>query len=165
MKILEHDAEQLVIRYRRDVMAWTLAIFTILSLLMVVNVLAGGVTQWPRLNPLERIAWLVWSGVAVVCAGGGLLLWNTARWGVTCAFDRTSETCTITRALRLQRIAQRESIYAISHLATEYNDEIKMVGIFVVLRSGERIPLAVVPPHDEAEAYQIVRTARDFLRH
>lgn len=164
MTILEQTAQRLVIRYRRDGMAWVLALFTVLSTFMVFNVLAGGVMQWPNLNPFERIAWLVWTTVSVLCVGGGAWLWNTARQGVTCALDHTSETCVIRKAYRLGTTEDQHAIYAVSHLATERNDEINMLGIFVVLRSGERIPLAIVPPHDEPEARQIMQTARNFLR-
>lgn len=164
MHILEQTAERLVIRYRRDVMAWGLAIFTVLSVLMVFNVIVGGIIQWPRLNPLERIAWLAWALVSLVCTGGGLLLWNTAWRGVVCTLDRQRETCTIRKAHRLGICEKQHAIYAVSHLATERNDEIDMLGVFVVLRNGERIPLAVAGPHDESEAYQIVQTARTFLR-
>lgn len=164
MDVITANPHQLVIRHRRLEMALVLAIFTLLSGLMVINLLLGGIQQWHTLNPLERIAWAVWFVVALVCTGGGTLLWNSARHGITCTFNRTDESCIIRRARRLRVEETHHAIYSVSHIATEHNTEMQMLGLFIVLRSGERIPLATVPEQEADYARDVVARARAFLR-
>jgi hypothetical protein len=49
-------------------------------------------------------------------------------------------------------------------LDVEKNERAGLYGVYLLLRSGERIPLGALPESEAEIVDQIVRTARTFLR-
>jgi hypothetical protein len=56
------------------------------------------------------------------------------------------------------------SIYAISHVETTQNTEMNAYGVFLVMKSGEHIPLASFYKVDEASMKAVINEIRTFLR-
>ncbi len=85
-------------------------------------------------------------------------------YGVHCDFDRTAERVVIRRIGIFRPIQTQYSIYAISHLETVQNHEIDMYGVFLVLKNGDKIPLASFYTVDEAEMKSVINEIRTFFR-
>lgn len=163
MKLLEHTSTRLVIQHNRPAMALVMGVFALMSALMEVNLIVQGVVRLPALNLMQGIAWGVWVALALLFVVVGALAFVGAWGGMVLEFDRTSEAVSLQRPRLLQQTPQCWSIYSISHIHIERNDAVKAFGLFLVLRSGERVPLATVPIYDEATARQIAQDVRQFL--
>jgi len=145
-------------------MSGSILLFALLSLLLAITLVSQGWARFPSLNMWQRFGWGIWSflffGLTIIGMGGGLALAQ----GTRCIFDRSDETLIIERAPFRHSKAQSCSIYSVSHMAVTHNDEMNIVGLFLVLRSGEQIPLATLPPHDKPLAQHIAHEVRQFLR-
>lgn len=168
LKIVEQSPTRLVLQDRRPRAALVAAAFTGISALIVVSLSAQGIQSFG--NDAVDFRLLRVLGLAVflaVCLGlvvvGGLATLNF-RHGVTAVFDRERESFIVRRMnlFRPQEIAH--PIYGVDRVDVETNDEIRAYGLFVVLRSGERIPLAAISMLDHDHMAQVVAAMRTFLR-
>jgi hypothetical protein len=94
----------------------------------------------------------------------GALLGASASRGVRCILDKHAETVTIEKTRWLRSRTTTHSIYGVARAEAERNEDVRVFGIFLVLRSGERLALATLPLYDEDAAQHIVRTIRQFLQ-
>ncbi|MBC8100192.1 MAG: hypothetical protein H7Y11_12170, partial [Armatimonadetes bacterium] len=101
-------------------------------------------------------------GVGFTLVGGVALL--GAGYGVRITFDKLSETVTLEKMLLLRSQTRQHAIYGVSHVHIETNPEIKLYGLFLQLRSGERIPIGTLPEEDVETVDAIRRTVSSFLR-
>lgn len=165
LKIIEQSASRLVLRERRLGMTLFAAIFTLISFAWLVVIVLQGIQQLqfrtleaPRIVGL--IAFLV---LGVVLVTGGVYACISLMQGTTLTLDKSSATATLETTRRLKRITWTQSIYAISHLSVDTNDELQVFGVYLVLRSGERWVLGALPKHDQTHLEQIMQTVRAFL--
>lgn len=163
MHIVEHTALRLVLQQRRAGMALVMSLFSLMSAFTLLNVLVEGSQRWRLFGGWQWISWLIWLMFLALLLTVGVLVAFSMWHGVTCTFDREGETVTIRRARFLRATQQILPIYSVSHLALEQNPEVRVFGIFLVLRSGERIALATTPLHDEEMLRSHTRTVKDFL--
>ncbi|MEL6405979.1 MAG: hypothetical protein AAFR81_16535 [Chloroflexota bacterium] len=163
MQIIEHTADKLVIRHRRIEMAGVMVLFTIMSVFFLINTVLQGVPRLGILNAGQVLSWVVW----LVFAGGltllGIMMSNTAGRGTQCTFDREAEIFCLQKPNLLSADSIEASIYSVSHVMIERNEEAKALGVYLVLRSGEKRVLASVPLHDSEDAHQVAKTVREFL--
>jgi hypothetical protein len=150
LRIIEHTPTRLVLRDDRRIQRAAAFLFTALSALSVTLLL---LQAYQRTSP--ALAMFVLIEVGFVTLG---LFMLTHR--VTVILDKGVETVTIHR----RSTTIRQSIYGVSGLSVETNDEASLYGVYLVLRSGERIPLASLPQHDREHVEAMVRTVRAFLR-
>lgn len=167
LQVTQHTADRLTLHDRRvavRVLAVALLVNSLASLALI-YVQASDRIAYEGALALERIPALL----VFVLAGAGFvafslfLLLNVSR-GVRVTFDRHAETVTIESARALRRHAETHSIYAVSHVRTERNDEIRAYALILVLRSGAQIPLATLPQHEQNHLESLVATVRGFLR-
>lgn len=163
MQIIEHTPERLVIQHRRAEMAVVMVVFTLMSVVFLVNTLWQGLPRLDTLNAGQFASWAIWLVFAAGLTVLGVLMSNSAGRGTRCTFDHDAEIYRLRKPTLLRSQSDEASIYSVSHVAVERNDEVKVLGVFLVLRSGERLPLASVPFHEESDARQIAHTVRSFL--
>lgn len=164
MQIVEHSAQRLVIRHRRLGMAVAMAIFTFLSVFALVNLALQGLLRVDELLPLELLSWVAWLCLILMLVVFGAVAWLSTARGTTCIFDKTQAQIVIQRPRWLRMARSQHPIYAVAYVDVRHNAEAKVYGVFVVLRTGERIPLATVPTFDQPQVEQLVQDVRAFLR-
>lgn len=164
MKVSFSSQHKLVLEHTRWLRWMVLAVFTMLSGLTLFNILLQGLRSLDTLRGWQWMGWLTWLTFALVMTVIGAMTWfNTGR-KFTCTFDRDAETVTITQASIAGKPPQQMSIYSVSHVDVQRNEAVRVIGLFLVLRSNEKIPLTTMPFHDEAQAHDLTRTIRQFLR-
>ena len=164
MKIIEQTPQRLVLQQKRGGMAVVMAIFTLLSVFALLNLLLQGIASFSTLQPFERLSWVTWTLLIGVVVGIGGILWTSTARGTTCTFDKAAESVLIS-VPRLWRLRHTEHpIYAVSRIEAEHNAESKVYGLFLVLRSGERIALATMLAFEQDAVEGVVYRVRDFLR-
>lgn len=164
MHILEQTPTRLVLYRRRSGMALLMGVFTLLSVFWFVNLLIQGFTRWRNAPDIgQLVAWLMWVSVAAVLAGLGALSLASAALGVRLTFDKITATLTIQKPRYLFNVTQEYSLYSLLRLDVERNDEVRVWGVFMVLRSGERLPLTTFPLHDETAVREFTQLLRNFL--
>lgn len=163
MQIVEHTTDKLVIRHRRLEMAAVMVLFTVMSVFLLINTVVQGVPRLGILNAGQLVSWIIW----LVFAGGltvlGVMMSNTAGRGTRCTFDRDAETVCLQKPNLLSADSDEASLYSVSHVMVERNEDVKALGVYLVLRSGEKRILASVPLHETEEAHEVARTVRGFL--
>lgn len=168
MQIVEQTTTRLVLQKRTLVLALSILAFTVISLSSVLCLAAQGVgivlnTAAPdALTRTFSLGVFLLFGAAL--SGLGIAISAGAGRGTTCIFDKDSETFTLRkmRLLRPQTITQ--SIYGVSHIEIVRNDDIGVLGMFLVLRSGERLVLGTEPSSDGERVDTLVRHVRHFLK-
>lgn len=163
MQIVEQSSQKLVLQQRRGWMAVALILFVLLLGFTLANLLLQGIARLGEFNRWELLSWLVWIALGSTLAGLGILGLNNALRGTRCCFDRETATVTIERPRGLRLAVQHLSIYAVSRLEIEQNEEMRLLAVFLVLRSGERLALASAPHFDAEELRGIQVAVRDFL--
>lgn len=164
MQIVEQSSQELVLQQRRGWMAGALILFVLLIGFTLANLVVQGIARLGEFNRWELLSWLVWIGLSSTLAGLGILGVNNALRGMRCRFDRATATVTIERPRGLRLAVQQMSIYAVSRLEIEENQEMRLLAVYLVLRSGERLALASAPHFDADELRGIQTAVRDFLR-
>lgn len=168
LKITEHNADRLVLQDRDYTAGCFAGGFTLLSVFSSTLVITQGVDyliiRAETLDPMRLIGlgmfFLVGAGLIML---GVLAFMNFAR-GTVCTLDKSAEIVTIRTAMMFGRRAITHSIYGISHLDVTTSDDLRAYGLFLVLRSGERIALAGVPAIDRDRMQAVIDEVRAFLR-
>ncbi|MEL6149645.1 MAG: hypothetical protein AAFV33_03475 [Chloroflexota bacterium] len=169
MEILINDADHFVVRNRSLLIGATMGVGAVMSVVSVI-----GVALWSAVDMAMQVPHPTYYGLrmlllALMFALGCFIAWVGAVTavkilrGVTCDFDRATETVTITRAQGIGVAQQQHSIYGVSHALLEANDELQAIALYLVLRSGQRISLGTCSPFDKDMAEGIVRSIRAFL--
>lgn len=169
LRIIVETPTVLVIKNQRNGGALLTAVFTVFSLLALEILVSQGVQVviQPASGgaPIARVlSYAIFVLALSGCVGVGALTTLYLIVGTTCTFDKMAETLAIERMNLLRREREERPIYGFSHLDVETNAESRVYGVFVVLRSGERIPLAVVSYFDQAALEALLLRVRLFLR-
>jgi membrane protein YdbS with pleckstrin-like domain len=169
LKVVEATPSRLVLKDQRQGNAVLTGVFTVFSLFSLTVIFTQGIetilapteSESYIARGLSYLSFLV--AVGAFAAVGMMATLHSLR-GTTCIFDKADGTLTIER-MRLFRLErQHRPIYGVSHLDVEQNDLARAYGLFIVLRSGERIPLAAVPIMDGERIEALRRQIRSFLR-
>jgi membrane glycosyltransferase len=169
LKIVEQTPTRLVLRDQRYMLRILALLFTVMSAFSATMLIILGYQRFttdPNVNFLENrvAALLMFIIMTIAFTTVGLFTLFNVSHGVTVTLDKGSETVTIQRAKALSPITVSYAIYAVSRLEVEKNDEVDLYGIFLVLRSGERIALAALPQHEEERVEAMIQAVRTFLR-
>lgn len=167
LRITYQDNSRLVIQDRRvvgGIVAFMCALISVSTAgILVFHIvqdinLLGGVNR--ERFPTQFVFALV---SLVVCMIGVTLGFNFLQ-GISLIFDRTRETVQM-RSYGFPRPERHElSIYSVVNLIAEFNQDIKVYGVFLVTRHGERLPVATLPPFAQEQVETILYTVRQFLR-
>jgi L-cystine uptake protein TcyP (sodium:dicarboxylate symporter family) len=171
LKITEHTSTRLVLKDQRIVGALLAGLFTLFSLIALLLLVIQGIEifSWRlendgRLNAIQVMTFGMFVVFGMVFVILGLLTTLGFGLGVTFTLDKTDEVMQL-RRMRLFRLHhETHSIYGISHLDVETNTDLQAYGLFLVLRSGERIPLAAISMLDQEHMERLVKQVRAFLR-
>lgn len=171
MQIITSHPDQLVVRNRSVMMGAMLGIGAVLWVLTVMGVATWGAVSLSTQSPPPSFYWLRIAGLLVVFGMGcffaviGALTAVKVLHGVTCTFDRQTETVTVTHADGIRTTRQQHSIYGVSHVLVEQNDDLQAIALYLVLRSGQRISLGTCSPLDKDRAAHLVGNVRAFLQY
>lgn len=171
LRITEKTPTRLVLRDQRKIGAFVAGIFTTLACIAVLLVIVQGIESFGldlqdtgELNPLQVFTFAMFVSFGLFFVGvGAMTVVNFGR-GMTFVLDKAEEV------MRLQRVGifkmryTTHSIYSISHIDIDTNTDVRAYGLFLVLRSGERIPLTSIPMIDEDHMEDTVKQVRQFLR-
>lgn len=168
LKIAESSPTRLILKDQRRWATLFALIFTLISigaLLIFISQIATIIeSRYERDGMLwvmvTLIFFLLISSLVVI----GAIASRHLSYGIHCDFDRTAEILTLRHIGIFRPIETQYSIYAISHLETIQNHEIGMYGVFLVLKNGDKIPLASYYAVDEAEMKSVINEIRTFLR-
>lgn len=164
MHLVEHTSTRLVLQKRRSMMAVIMALFTLLSTLTLVSIALQGLGRLDTFDVMDWVGWIMWLVLTLFLIGFGSFALNASLRGTLCIFDRITETVTLQqpRGWGMQTIEL--SLYAVSHLAVEKNDEVRAFGLFLALRDARRLPLATASIHDEDQVTALRQVIRQFLQ-
>lgn len=168
MQIIEHMPTRLVLCKRTPLLAAMIALFTVISFAGlvfvpaqgIVNVIARGAPDMPT-RVLSLLGFLALGTCFVIT---GTLAAISAGRGVRCVFDKEAEIVTVRKTRLLWMHTTTHPIYGVSHLELASNHENSMVGLFLVLRSGQRIALCAEPASEGERLEALVRAVRQFLK-
>ena len=164
MQLIEQGPERLILRQTHYILALSLLCFTAFSVIFFINMLIQGPRYFSSMNAFQLLSYILWLGFALALIYLGSTALRQAAQGRRCTFDKTLETVTIIRPRLLRAQVMEYSIYGVSHVDVEHNAELRAYALFLVLRSGLRIPLASVPAHDHEAVRQVSQQIRFFLR-
>jgi len=168
LKISEHTPQRMALKDQRPVAGMFAILFTVVSLISVVILLVQGVESLFVIGRDFQNARILGFVVFMLIGVGFVLLGGAAvrhfLQGTAFILDKTQEQATLKRMMIFRREVKVMSIYAISHLDVQANPEFKVYGLFIVLRSGERLPLASFQQVDEVHMRTLMREVSDFLR-
>lgn len=168
LKISSSSPTRLILKDQRRWATLFALIFTLIStgaLLIFISQIASIIaSRYER----DGMLWVMVMLIFFLLIGSLVLIGAIATrhlsYGVHCDFDRTHETLTIRRIGIVRPIQTHYSIYALSHIETVQNHEISMYGVYLVLKNGDKIPLASYYTVDEAEMKSVINEIRTFLR-
>lgn len=165
MQIVERTSHRLVLLHRQRLLGFVLALFTLLCAattgMIVVFGLHGLVLHFEAWRLLTLIGW---GALGCLLTGLGAAAWAAPGRGLTCTFDREAAIVTIRQPALLRMQEQQHSIYGVLYLDFQQNAEGRSVAVYVVLRSGQRIPLGSVPHYESENIRHIAKTVREFLQ-
>lgn len=163
MHLLAHDDKHLILRQKSYVWIIATGIFTAISAFGSFNLLLGGVTRLTRLNIFQIFGWLFWMVFAVGLVGVGVIAFFSTWHGKTIIFDKDDETFTVRQANLIRLADEAHSIYGIKRLDIRQNDEINVLGIFMILRNNQEIPITTYPHYARQQADDLANLIRAFL--
>lgn len=168
MQIVEQTATRLVLHKRTLALALSIFAFTVISLGSVLCLAAQGVGMMlnsaaPDVSTrLFSLGMFLLFGAAL--SGLGIAISANAGRGTTCIFDKDSETFTLRKMRLLRPQTITHSIYGVSHIEIVRNDDIGVLGVFLVLRSGQRLVLGTEPSSEGERVDTLARHVRHFLK-
>lgn len=169
LQIIHETPDVLILKDQRINAGLLSLMFTTFSLIALMLILSQGIDL--ILHPSSAgsqiarvLTYAVFVLILALCVGLGALTTLYLLVGTTCTFDKLAGTLTVERMNLLRRERDERPIYGFSHLDVEANANERLYGVFVVLRSGERIPLAVVSVFDQDLLDALMRRVRQFLR-
>ncbi|MCU0499660.1 MAG: hypothetical protein MUF87_20100 [Anaerolineae bacterium] len=165
LEITESTPRRLVLVQTRPTLTFLAVVFTGFSGCSLILILVQSV-QIALADPqvLGEISWVISVGTFWLI-GVGLVIfgvigcWQIAQ-GVRLTFDKDAESVVLQRARR----QNHHSIYGVLRLEAERNELARAYGLFLVLRSGERIAITAVPEGDRDQLEHLLQTVRHFLQ-
>ena len=168
LRIIHSSPTHLILKDSRHWGTFFASLFTLISM-MALLIFTSQIASTLHIR-YERDG-LLWMMVMVIFWGliGGLVILGALAtrhlsYGIHCEFDRHHETLVIRRIGIFRPVEIRHSIYAVAHVDTQHNPEIGMYGLFLVMKNGDRTPLASFYMVDEAEMKAVINEIRTFLR-
>ena len=163
MRIIEHNTTRLQLQHRQSGLAIGAALFVVLSSLMTLNLVIQGAQRIDGLNRFQALSWVLWIGLGAVFVVMGTVAWARLGRGTTCTFDKASESVVIRRSGFVRMNETSHSIYGVSGLEIVPYENDKSAGLMLVLRSGQRLPLAALNRFEQDDGQALVVTVRRFL--
>jgi len=169
LKIIEHTDNRMVVEDRRLAAGFVAGLFTAVSAFSVLNLAYNTVNTLVLGQPKDLIIWryfgvsiflLMMVGFVVV---GSLVTIHFLR-GITIVIDKHSEEITLKQPHFFRKVLTRYSIYGVARLDVETNQEMRSHGVILVLRSGERVPIAAYADIDAEPMETVIQQIRAFLR-
>ncbi|MFQ3646010.1 MAG: hypothetical protein SNJ54_09350 [Anaerolineae bacterium] len=163
MRLLEQTPTRLTLGQNRPVLALSMVAMLGLSVLLLFNLLWQTAQRGELFTPAQWVGLVIWAGLALGLIAFSAWTLNVGLRGTRLIFDRDTQTVTLRRPFRLGLREQRFSIYAVSGLELIHNAELKIYALVLILRSGEKLPLATGSPYAEEQLRRLVKLVREFL--
>ncbi len=169
LEIIEKTPRRIILRDQRPTAGLIAVVFTFLSLAGLIMLVFQMVTLFSdRILRFDGAAWMSGMIVFIALGVGFVALGVMASlhfWiGVACVLDKDSEAFILQRVDFFRTKTEEHSIYGISRVDVDENAEVHAFGVFIVLRSGQRIPVASYHQQDEDVMRATVGHLREFLR-
>lgn len=168
LRIIHTSSTRLILKDQRRWGTFFASLFTLISImafiLFISQIASILSSRYERDGLLWMMVMLIFLGLIGGLVIGGILATRHLSYGVHCEFDRHAETLVIRRIGIFHPIEIRHSIYAVGQVEAQHNPEIGMYGLFLVMKNGERTPLASFYMVDEAEMKAVINEIRTFLR-
>lgn len=168
LQVIEQTPTRLVLKDQRFVSGVVAGIFTALSVGSLLMIAYQGVESLFMVQR-DLIGWRIF-GFALFLAFGvaftllGVMAYQHFMKGITLILDKNTETMYL-QSVNIFRLKETtRSIYGVSHIEVETDDRMRVYALFVVLRSGEKLPLAAMSTVDEEHMEHVVSVIRGFLR-
>jgi hypothetical protein len=165
LRIVHHTSDQLVLRDHRpyaSLTAWVIVVSSTLALVIFAAQTVELIGRNPSALQLMTATLFLLLGVGFIVFS--LFLLANFTGGTTCTLDRNDATLVIRRIEWFRPREISYPIYAVARVDIERNKDVQAFGIFVVLQSSERIPLAALPLIEQQHVQELVQVLRDFLR-
>ena len=165
LHVTEHTPQRLVLQARSYTMLAVMLVFTIFSASLPFLWLAakpGPFLSW-QWGGFQTVSLVLWMGIALVFVLMGVSLCVTLAQGTRLVFDRTGAEVSLCRAKGFRAHCQTYSFYAVRTVMHQHNAEIKVHGLYLVMKSGERVVLGTLPEYETEAVETIERTVRQFL--
>jgi uncharacterized membrane protein (DUF485 family) len=169
LRIVEQTPTRLVLKDQHQVMAVLAGISAFLSAVSLVTLITQGTSRIftpiaGEANLARIVAFLIFMLACAIffCLG----IWAAVHFsrGTTCILDKNEGTLTL-ETLHLFRMKRHDRpIYGLSHVDAETNAHARAYGVFLVLRSGEKIPLAAISMLEQDALESLLKQIRGFLR-
>lgn len=163
MRLLEHTPTRLTLGQRRPLLAMATLVMLGLSVLFLLNLTIHTAQRADLFTGAQWVGYVIWAGLALGLIGFSVWTLNVGLRGTRLTLDRESQTATLCRPHRLGLRVQEFAIFAVSGLELAYNAELNLYALVLILRSGEKVPLAAASPYAEADLRRLVKLVRDFL--
>ena len=169
LQITEQTPTRMVLEDKRHTASIIAGFFTIVSAGSVLLLGYQAVQSLILGAPKDLMGWRYF-GTAFflliligVMALGALATLHFLR-GTTWTLDKDAEVITWTGTNFIRPVENRYPIYGVSRLDVETSPEMRAYGLFLVLRTGERIPIAAFAMMDSEHMERVVGEVRTFLR-
>jgi hypothetical protein len=169
LQVIEQTPDHLILRDQRPSAGIVAVIFTVLSFSATALLAAQFIAIYTdRITRFDGLLWLVGMSVFLALCTGftvlGVLASRHFLIGPACLIDRDSESIVIERIGLMRRHQETYSLYGVSHIDIQHNDEVHAFGVFLVLKSHQRVPVASFHDQDEDAMRALVADIRAFLR-
>lgn len=168
MQIVEQSPKKIILRDRHPIGGLFALLFTLISTVALTLFIVQISRMFnERIVQHDGALWLLvvlvfaTIGISFITLGvmGILQFWV----GTACVLDRDTEEVTLQSIDFLKPKTERYSIYGISHVQVEHNDEREAYSVWMVFKTGRRIPLTVYPDAQRDELQKLVLQLRQFL--
>ncbi len=159
LHITQHTSRRLVLEDKRTRLRVFSLLFLALSLLTLSSLLVNSAAtafNEGGLDPQRLPAQITFLVADVALVGVALFFLLNLSRKVRITFDRESETVVVRQ--------QSFSLYSVSHIRVEGNDEIGVYALYLVLRMGQQVPLATLPYHEQVHMERLVAEVKAFLK-
>ena len=168
--ITEQSQTKLILQDRRLFMTLLGGCFTLMSVSVLVLIIIQGeetfTNQMQRdLVPIRIANLAVFLILGMCMVGLGVFITLNFGRGVTCVFNKDTGEMVLDKTKVFRREKVTHSIYGISHFDIEENTDLRAYGVFMILRSGERIPITSFSVLDREHMESLLNRVRGFLRH
>lgn len=163
MRLIEHTPNRLTLGQQRPLLAAAMLAMLGLSLLLVLNLATQTAQRADLFTGWQWIGLVVWGGLALGLVAFSVWTLNAGLRGTRLTFDRDAQTVTLRRHHQLGLRVQEYPIFAVSGLELVHNTELNIYALVLLLRSGQKVPLATASPYAEAELRRLVKLVREFL--
>lgn len=168
MRIVEQSPRKITLRDQHPIGGLFALLFTLISVLALLlfilqiwQMFSERITQHDGALWLVVVLIFVLIGVGFITLGlmGVLQFWL----GTVCILDWDAEEITIRSVNFLTPKTERYSIYGISHVQVDHNAELAAYSVWMVFKTGQRIPLTAYPDRERDAVQKLVLVLRQFL--